>query len=58
MSASSIKVTVKNLVVTLDRIDQWLQVVRKGLESLPQDQVVEIDEDAIPDERQPQIFRC
>ncbi len=58
MSTATIKVTVKNLVVTLDRVDQWLQVVRKGLESLPQDQVVEIEEDAVPEIRQPDIFRC
>ena len=58
MSAEKTKITVENLVATLDRIDQWLQVVRKGLESLPQDQVVEIDETVLPEVRQPEIFEC
>ena len=58
MSTEKAKVTVENLVVALDRIDQWLRVVRKGLESLPQDQVVEIEEDGFPEIRQPDRYQC
>ncbi len=42
MSAEDTKITVAHLVLTLDRIDQWLLAVRKGLEALPQDQEVDI----------------
>ena len=43
MTADGAKITVAHLVLTLDRIDQWLQAVRKGLAALPQDQEIDID---------------
>ena len=43
MSVDETKITVAHLVATLDRIDQWLGAVRKGLEALPQDQEINID---------------
>ena len=61
MTAEETKVTVENLVQTLDRIDQWLKAVRKGLEALPQDQVINIDANALESEigvKQPWIVRC
>ena len=51
------KITVAHLLVTLDRIEEWLQVLRKGLEALPQDQKLLIDSGDFPtnpDVRQPQ----
>lgn len=49
-------VTVAHLVVTLDRIEQWLQALRKGLEALPQDQEIELSLDGLEEDlnsRQP-----
>ncbi len=37
------KITVAHLMRTLDRIEEWMQVLRKGLEALPQDQELAID---------------
>lgn len=37
------KITVAHLVNTLDRIEQWMQALRKGLEALPQDQEIDIN---------------
>ncbi len=42
MAANDAKITVAHLVASLDRIEQWLQAVRRGLEALPQDQEVEL----------------
>lgn len=47
------KITVAHLVVTLDRIEQWMQVLRKGLEALPQDQEISIDESDFPSGSEP-----
>ena len=47
MTAEDTKITVAHLVQTLDRIEQWLGAVRKGLEALPQDQEIEIQIDAL-----------
>ncbi|MEN8164270.1 MAG: hypothetical protein ABFS37_09085 [Acidobacteriota bacterium] len=43
MTADETKITVAHLVATLDRIDQWLGAVKKGLEALPQDQEIAVD---------------
>ena len=45
MTEEETKITVAHLVLTLDRVDHWLQAVRAGLEALPQDQEIEIDPD-------------
>lgn len=37
------KIKVEHLLVTVRRIEQWLEVLRKGLEALPQDQELELD---------------
>lgn len=49
-------ITVAHLVVTLERIEQWLGAVRKGLEALPQDQKIDMRLDALEEDlnsRQP-----
>ena len=43
MKTDDTKITVAHLVMSMDRIEQWLQAVRKGLEALPQDQEINID---------------
>lgn len=43
MAVDETKITVADLVATLDRIDQWIGAVKNGLEALPQDQEIEID---------------
>ncbi len=58
MGDERIKVTVENLVVALDRVEQWIRAVRAGLESLPRDQVIEIEESELPEARQPDVFVC
>ena len=57
MVADETKITVKNLVQTLDRIDLWLQTLRKGLEALPQDQEIEVEDQEIDEalRRRPQV---
>jgi len=37
------QITVAHLVATLDRIELWMGALRKGLEALPQDQVLNLD---------------
>lgn len=49
------KITVAHLVTTLDRIEQWIQVLRKGLESLPQELEVDLDSEEL-DEGSKQPF--
>lgn len=58
MVADETKITVKNLVQTLDRIDLWLQALRKGLEALPQDQEIEVEDQEIDEalRRRPQVY--
>ncbi len=43
MAVDETKITVAHLVATMDRIDQWLGAVRKGLEALPQDQEINVE---------------
>lgn len=60
MVSDDTKITVAHLVLTLDRIDQWIKAVRMGLESLPQDQEVKIDIAELQsqmDVKQPYIIR-
>ena len=52
MTADGAKITVAHLVLTLDRIEQWLGAVRKGLEALPQDQEIEINVDELQTEHE------
>lgn len=47
MTTENANITVAHLVQTLDRIEQWLGAVRKGLEALPQDQEIDIQADAL-----------
>ena len=42
MATNSARITVAHLVASMDRIEQWLQAVRRGLEALPQDQEVDL----------------
>jgi hypothetical protein len=58
MVADETKITVKNLIQTLDRIDLWLQALRKGLEALPQNQEIEVEDQEIDEalRRRPQVF--
>lgn len=61
MTGEATKITVAHLVQTLDRIEQWIGAVRKGLEALPQDQEIDIDVEEIEsglDVKQPWIYRC
>ncbi len=51
------KITVAHLVSTLDRIEQWMQTLRKGLEALPQDQEIELVSEELEGEKQPHIAR-
>ncbi len=43
MTADETKITVAHLGVALDRIEQWLQAVRKGIEAIPQDQEINLN---------------
>ncbi len=58
MVADETKITVKNLIQTLDRTDLWLQALRKGLEALPQDQEIEVEDQEIDEalRRRPQVY--
>lgn len=47
MTEDTTPVTVADLVKAVDRIEQWIRVVRKGIEALPQDQLIKIDPDQI-----------
>ena len=61
MTAEETKITVAHLVQTMDRIDQWLKALRKGLEALPQDQQIEISAGLLEGEidvKQPWIIKC
>ena len=60
MSPEETKVTVANLLAALDRIEQWVGAVKKGLEALPQDQEIKIDTAVLEEEigpKQPWITR-
>ncbi len=61
MTVEETEITVAHLVQTMDRIDQWLRALRKGLEALPQDQEIEISAVSLEGEvdvKQPWIVKC
>ena len=58
MTAEKTKITVENLVQTLDRIEQWIQALRKGIEALPQDQVIEVEDFRPPEVKKPDRVLC
>ncbi len=60
MSVENQQITVADLVATLVRMEKWMQVVRKGLEAMPQDQTIDVDVEDFSgdlDARQPFITR-
>lgn len=56
MNGDQTRVTVAHLVVTLDRVDSWIQALRKALAALPQDMEIGMPVDELKEEldvRQP-----